>query len=625
MLDTQQFSRRQTLALLGGAASSIALGAPSLAASSTAFDQNGQMQAFLDRLAWKLLALSPEGATSLGIDTGVHAGLRYQLGDRSKAGQERTLNLLDQAARDVKKLPSYRANSPLPPDGRLYDAATLTSLSVVKSAFSTAADGLMLPYGDVALGGWRNTPYVVIQNVGAYLDTPRFLDSEHPVRNSKDAQAYLARLAQFPTQLEGELARIKEARGLGLVPPAFLLDNAIRQMELTLKDAQAGGGLVESLVRRTKDIPGAWGPRAKAIATGPVAKALTRQLAELKAQRTIATMDAGLLKRPHGEEWYAWGLRASTTTTRTAEEIHATGLDSLKDLQGQMDPILRSLGFTQGTVGQRMTALGKDPRFGFTDDDKGRAEIIQLMQDKIAFIRTRLPQAFRTLVAGNLEIKRLPLAEEAGAPGAYGGAGSKDGKVPGKIWINLGDVGRHSRYSLPTLAFHEGIPGHVWQGEYANQLPLIRTLLAFNAYSEGWALYAETLGDELGAYEGDPVGRLGYLQSIAFRACRLVVDTGLHAKGWSREQAIQWFAETNGSGLSEVTPEVDRYCSWPGQACGYKIGHSEILRQRALAKAALAAKYDLRDFDDAVVTGGNVPLDVLAGNVSRYIAEKKAG
>ena len=620
MLNTQQFSRRQTLALLGGAASSLALAGPLQARSAAPKIMNAHIQALLDQVAWRMIELAPESATSLGIDTGPHAALRSQLSDRSKAGQDKIADLIDRAQKDAQKMFPFPAI-----DGRDLDAATLTSLDVVKSAFTAALEGFDLPYGDVALGGWRNTPYVVIQNVGAYLDTPRFLDSDHPVDNASDAEAYLARLSEFPAQLDGELGRIRDARGKGLVPPAFLLDKAIRQMELTLKDAQAGGGLVSSLVRRTKAMPGAWEARAKSIATGPVAAALSRQLAELKTQRGTATMDAGLLKRPHGEEWYAWGLRASTTTTRTAEEIHAIGIDSLKDLQGQMDPILRSLGFTQGTVGQRMTALGKDPRFGFSNDDKGRAEIIQLMQDKIAFIRTRLPQAFRTLVKGNLEIRRLPLAEEDGAPGAYGGAGSKDGKIPGKIWLNLGDVGRHSRYSLPTLAFHEGIPGHVWQGEYANQLPLIRTLLAFNAYSEGWALYAETLGDELGAYEGDPVGRLGYLQSIAFRACRLVVDTGLHARGWSREQAIQWFAETNGSGLSEVTPEVDRYCSWPGQACGYKIGHSEILRQRDLAKTALGARYDLRDFDDAVVTGGNVPLDVLASNISRYIAEKKAG
>jgi uncharacterized protein (DUF885 family) len=244
------------------------------------------------------------------------------------------------------------------------------------------------------------------------------------------------------------------------------------------------------------------------------------------------------------------------------------------------------------------------------------------MRDRIAFIRTRLPLAFRRLVPGKLDIRRLPEAEEAGAPNAYGGPGSIDGSVPGKIWVNLGDTSRHTRFSVPTLAFHEGIPGHVWQGEYANRLPLIRSLLSFNAYSEGWALYAEQLGDELGAYDDDPVGRLGYLQSLAFRACRMVVDTGLHAHGWTRDQAIEWFASTNGSGLAEVTAEVDRYCSWPGQACGYKMGHSEILRQRARAKAALGARYDLRDFDQAVVDGGNVPLDVLGENVGRYIEGK---
>ena len=603
-------TRRQTLAMLGGSSAALALTAcqPRIAGAPAAVAAE-----FLEATAWQLLELQPEGATSLGIDTGVHAGLRRQLGDRTAAGRARLAGALKSALRTANTFPLDNL-----------DPASRTSLTVVKSAFSTALDGFALPYGSVAVGGWRNAPYAVIQNVGAYLDTPRFLDSEHPVKDAADAEAYLARLSQFPPQLDGELGRIKEARGKGLIPPAFLLDKAIRQMELTLSDAQAGGGLVTSLVHRTKTIPGQWDARASAITTGPVAAALARQLAELKAQRAVATMDAGLLKRPHGEEWYAWALRASTTTRRTPDEVHALGLASLQELHGRMDPILRKLGFTSGTVGERMTALGKDPRFKFSNDDKGRAEIIALMQQKIAFIRTRLPLAFRTLVKGNLEIRRLPPAEEAGAPGAYGGAGSKDGSIPGKIWINLGDVDRHSRYSLPTLAFHEGIPGHVWQGEYSNQLPLIRSILQFNAFTEGWALYAETLGDELGAYEGDPVGQLGYLQSIAFRACRMVVDTGLHARGWSRQQAIQWFSETNGSGLAEVTPEVDRYCSWPGQACGYKMGHSEILAQRARAKQALGGAYDLRDFDDAVVTGGNVPLDVLGDNVSRYIAAKSA-
>jgi uncharacterized protein (DUF885 family) len=604
-MDQFSFSRRQALALLGAGAATTAL-SPAAAWAAPTTDA----AALLDTLAWRMIDLSPESATSLGIDTGVHAALRRRLGDRSHAGQDAQAALLRDALAQVSALPMAGL-----------DPATQTSIAVVKSAFSTALDGFALPYGDVAVGGWRNTPYTVVQNVGAYLDTPRFLGSDHPVRSAADAEAYLDRLAQFPVQLEGETARIAAARSQGLVPPAFLLDKTIRQLEIALKDAQSGGDLVTALTKRTTTIPGQWDRRARTLVTGPVAAALARQLAEIKAQRTLATADAGLWARPHGDAFYAWALRASTTTRHTPDEVHAMGLDQLAMLHARMDPILRSLGYTQGSVGERMTALGNDPRFKFPNTDEGRAQIIALMQGKIDFIRGKLPQAFRTLVRGNLEIRRLPPAEEAGAPGAYGGAGSIDGSIPGKIWLNLGDTDRHSRYSLPTLAFHEGIPGHVWQGEYANRLPLIRTLLAFNAYSEGWALYAETLGDELGAYDGDPVGQLGYLQSIAFRACRMVVDTGLHAKRWTRDQAIQWFSSTNGSGLAEVTPEVERYCSWPGQACGYKMGHSEILAQRDRAKAALGARFDLRDFDDAVVSGGNVPLDVLGDAVGRYIEQ----
>jgi uncharacterized protein (DUF885 family) len=216
-------------------------------------------------------------------------------------------------------------------------------------------------------------------------------------------------------------------------------------------------------------------------------------------------------------------------------------------------------------------------------------------------------------------VKRLPPEEEPGAPTAYGGAGSIDGKIPGRYWINLKSTDLHSKYSLADLTFHESIPGHILQGEFTRQMPLIRQLLAFNAYSEGWALYAQQLADELGAYENDPVGRVGYLQAIAFRACRLVVDTGIHAKRWTRDEGVRFFVERNGSNPLEVASEVDRYCSWPGQACGYKVGHSEINRQREKAKAALGAKFDLKAFDDTLVLGGNVPLDVLAKNVDEYV------
>jgi uncharacterized protein (DUF885 family) len=577
-------------------------------ADATVKEEAGQVTRLLEEIAENLVQLSPEGATSLGIDRDERRSLRSKLGDRSAAGQERIAATL---RADLARLNAIDASH--------LSHATRTSVAVVTSAYNVALDGFALPYGDVAVGGWRNTPYVVIQNVGAYLDIPRFLDAEHLIKDAADADAYLARLESFPAALDGELGRIQAARAKGLVPPALLLDKALKQLEASANNARKGGSLVESVERRTKDIPGNWAARARSVAAQSVAPALDRQIAELRAQRAVATNDAGMWARPQGDEYYRWALRAATTTNLTPDEVHQLGFEELRTLHAEMDGILRQLGYTRGTVGERMAALGEDARFLYPDNEAGRVEILAEIQTRLTWIRAQMPRAFNTLVRGNVEVRRLPPEEEPGAPAAYGGSGSIDGSIPGRFWINLRTTKLHTRYSLPDLTFHEAIPGHAWQQEYTHKLPLIRTLLSFNAYSEGWALYAEQLAAELGAYEGNPVGRLGYLQSIAFRASRLVVDTGLHAKRWSREQAITWFHENTGNSLEEVTGEVDRYCSWPGQACGYKIGHSEINRQRQRAMSALGATFDLKVFNDTVVGGGNVPLDVLAMNVDEYL------
>jgi len=606
-------TRRETLGAISATAAYAMFGraTPALAAPAS----EAQAKALLDSFADRLLRLKPERATSQGVDVGARAPLRYRLEDRSAAAQRRVADTLRADLSRAERI-----------DTSQLSFATRTSVEVVKSAYRNALEGFALPYGDVPID-WRNTPYVVIQNVGAYIDTPKFLDADHPVDTRADAEAYLARLAQFPSQLDGELERLRAARGQGLVPPRFLLDRAIDQLMIAGKDAFDGGSLVRSLVRRTsqKNIPGDWEARARTIATGDVAKAIGRQIGELQMERNIATNVAGMWSRPHGEQYYRWALKASTTTTMSPDEVHRMGIEQLAELHGRMDPLLKSLGYTKGSVGERMRALAKDPRYKFSEGDKGRAEILAYIQQRLAKIRTVLPRAFNTLVPGRLEVRRMSSTEEPGAPGAYGGAGSIDGRIPGKFWINLRTTDLHSKYSLPDLAAHEAIPGHVWQGEYANKLPLIRTLLAFNAYSEGWALYAEQLVDELGVYDGEPALRLGYLQSIAFRCCRLVVDTGLHAKRWTRQQGVDFFVQKNGSNPLEVASEVDRYCSWPGQACGYKVGHSTINRLRDRAKAELGSKYDLRAFDDAVVLGGNVSMDVLAMNVDDYFARTKAG
>ena len=630
------FSRRQTLAglaataampLLSGCARQMGAGQmragmpilpnPPVPAPAPAPITEAAANALLESIGDNLLALSPESATSLGLDVGQRAWMRTRLTDRSVAGQKK---VADVVAADLARAEAV--------DTSALSFSTRTSVETVKSAYRTALQGFAFPYGDVAVGGYRNSPYVVIQNVGAYLDAPNFLDADMPVDNASDAEAYLTRLEQLPAVLDGELERLQAARALGLVPPTFLADKTIAQLTISASNAAKGGGsMASSLAQKTKAkaISGDWEAKAAKIVIGTIVPALQRQIAELQAERAIATDIAGISSRPRGDDYYRYALKASTTTDTPPDEIHRIGLQQVAELQGRMDPILKSLGYTQGTVGARMQALAKDPRFKFSDGDKGRAEIIAYINQRLQIIRDKvIPRTFNTMVPGHLEVRRMSPEQEPGAPGAYGGAGSIDGKIPGKFWINLRTTDLHSKYSLPDLAAHEAIPGHVWQGEYANKLPLIRTLLAFNAYSEGWALYAEQLVDEMGVYDDFPVGRLGYLQSIAFRACRLVVDTGLHAKGWTREQGVDYFVRVNGSNPLEVASEVDRYCAWPGQACGYKVGQNQINRLRDNAIADLGPRFDLRAFDDAVVLGGNVPLDVLALNVEDYVARTKS-
>src|SRR3954470_25059914 len=350
------FTRREAIvALASTAALPLMAGCARQSGATPPASNDADALKLLDEIAENLLRLQPEGATSLGIDTGTRAALRSQLADRSAAGQQR---LATQVRTDLERVKAF--------DTAGLSHAMRTSVAVVRSAYATALEGFALPYGDITVGGWRNTPYVVIQNVGAYLDIPRFLDSDHRIENAGDAEAYLARLESYARQLDGELGRMRAARAQGLVPPAFLIDKAVRQMTLSANDARQGGALVESLVRRSKDIPGDWAGRARKIVTQEVTPALDRQLAELQAERAVATNDPGILSRPRGQEYYRWALRASTTTSMSPDEIHERGQSELKQLHARMDEILKQIGLSQGTVGERMKALAKDPRYKFS-------------------------------------------------------------------------------------------------------------------------------------------------------------------------------------------------------------------------------------------------------------------
>ncbi len=600
-------NRREFIAGTGAALALANMPARAAGNSDTA------VETILTELAEELLVDYPETATSLGIDSGERAKLKSKLTDRSARGQE---VIARGVAKRLERLKSIDTSG--------VSEATRIDVDVMRTAHEFAHEGFAFPYGDVAFlnlnWSWRNAPYVVAQNTGAFLEIPSLLDEPHTIETPADADAYLARLEAYAGQLDGETDRLKSAAAQNVIAPDFLLDKTLAQLKIARSGSPSQWPLVTSIEKRTKGMRGNHAAEATKIASGKVGPALDRQLAELEVHRRRATSDAGVWKLPQGDAYYAWTLAAATTTRMTPDDIHERGREELSALHAEMDSILKAQGMTQGTVGERMTALGKERRFQFADSDEGRAELMRYLNDRVADIRTRLPRAFATLVPGNLEIKRMAPEVEPGAPGAYGGAGTIDGKIPGKFWINLHNMNVWTTYNLPTLTYHESIPGHVWQGEYTFELPLFRSLLAFNAYSEGWALYAEQLADELGVYDGDPFGRLGYLQSIAFRACRLVVDTGLHAKRWTRDEAIQWFASTNGSSVDEVRSEVDRYCAWPGQACGYKVGHSENNRLRPRAQKAHGERFDLRHFNDEVVKIGGVPMVVLARNIDESIA-----
>lgn len=604
------FNRRDLLQGSGAAAMAAML--PSTAFGAISADSAAT--ALLEKTAETIFDDYPEAAAGLGLDKGKRAALKSRLSNRGPAGKADAAHRARTVLVKLNKI-----------DTAALSPAVRTNVEVVRTAYQRATEGYALPYGDVATltSGWRNSPYAVAQNVGAYLDIPQLLNVDHRIDTPADADAYLARMIAYASQIDGEAERVRAAGAMGVRLPDFALAQCLKQLEIARSGPVEQWGIVTSLAERTAAMPGDFAARAARIATDRIAPALARQIAALEGQKAATTSDAGMWKLPQGDAYYAWALQAATTTTMTPDEVHAMGRDELARLHARMDVILKAEGYTQGSVGARMTALSKDPRYLFAEGDPGRAEIMAYLRDKLKDIRARMPQAFETLVPGFVEVTRMSPAAEPGAPGAYGGAGSIDGKEPGRFWINLGSTSRWTRYSLPDLAYHEAIPGHAWQGEYTFKQPLIRTLMSFNAYSEGWGLYAEQLADELGVYDDFPAGRLGYLQSLAFRACRMVVDTGIHAKRWTRDEGIAFFVTENGSNPLEVRSEVERYCTWPGQACGYKLGHSRINQLRDKAKAALGERYDFRKFNDAVVLGGNVPMTVLDGVIDRHIAARK--
>jgi len=486
-----------------------------------------------------------------------------------------------------------------------------------------AAKVQQFDFGETAYGP---SPYVISQRSGAYQSTPNFLDTKHPIETAADADAYLSRLAAFAGQLDDNTARMRHDVGVGVVPPDFLLDKTLTQMTAQRLPAEKAL-VVQSIIRRAKakGLPDSYGAQAAQIYTEKVLPAIDRQIAYTKEVRARATHDAGVWKFKQGDAFYAVALANTTTTRLSPEEVHQFGLDQAKMIGDRMNALMVKAGMSKGSIGERLAAIYKLPGQIFPDTDEGKIAAIAYCNSRLAAIREQLPRVFKRLPPYKFEVRRVPKEIEAGASSAFRQAPAIDGSRPGLVYFNLQDSAEWPKFMLDTVIYHEGLPGHQFEGGLAlsnNNLPLIRKTGGFSGYGEGWALYAEQVADELGMYEGDPLGQIGYLKEALFRAHRCIIDTGLHHYKWSREKAIALLVDGQGEAPGFAEREIDRYCGSPGQACSYKLGHSTFNKLRDRAKATLGAKYDIKDFHEAVLDCGRVPLEILERVGNDWIAAR---
>ena len=472
--------------------------------------------------------------------------------------------------------------------------------------------------------------YPISPMFGTQVQLASFMQTQHVVKNEKTARNYVARLRAMGAKLDGLTAEMQRQSAAGVVLPPALLEKSLTVIGDTIAPAPEQSPLVTTFVERMAKAEGIDAKRqaalrdeaVEAVKSG-VYPAYERMRDALIAERSKAAATAdGIGRLQDGAAFYQAMLEQFTTTKYTPEQVHQLGLAEVARIDAEMDALLDSQGLTEGTVAERMKALRTDPRFLLPNTDEGREQLLARYREILDDMAKRMPEYFKTIPPGKLAVERVPESAEKGSAGAYYNPAAMDGSRPGTFYANLRDTTETPTWGMKTLSYHEGIPGHHFQIATARELkglPFLRQQPIYTAYAEGWALYAERLAAEIGLYKDDPFGDLGRLQAEMFRAVRLVVDSGLHAKGWSREQAIEYMVNTTGMGESEVISEVERYMALPGQALAYKVGQLKILELREKARAALGPKFNLQDFHTVVLENGAVPLTVLERLVDDWI------
>jgi uncharacterized protein (DUF885 family) len=574
-------------------------------------DKPMRFRSFVDREVLKMAFESPETLTSLGFleSLGI-TGHNGELDDASLAKADELFVKLKQVH---KTLGSYQDDS--------LSEADLLSKEIAMYLLNFAKDAEQFRYHN----------YPVNQLFGIQNGYPSFMEAQHQINSADDVENYLLRLKLVKQKFTQELEGIKLREEKGIIPPVFVIERVLEEMNTFVDKPVEENILYTSLAKKMADSGNIDDAeqvellaRAKTNINEFVHPAYALLIDYFTGIKDEASTDDGFWHLPNGEEAYASSLKFFTTTDYTPQYIHDVGLSEVDRIQSEIMTILAAQSYdtSQGfTVS--IENLAAQESFYYEDSDAGRAQILKDYQKILDEIDVGLDSAFRIRPKAGMEVVRIPEFKEKTAPGAYYQQPAIDGSRPGRFFANLYDIKATPKYSMRTLAYHEGIPGHHFQIAVAMELeglPLFRMFSPFTAYVEGWALYSEYLAWEMG-FQDDPFDNIGRLQAELFRAVRLVVDTGIHYKKWTREQAIDYMKANTGMAQSDVVSEIERYIVMPGQATSYKVGMMKILALREKAKSALGTQFDLRDFHDVVLKNGAVPLNILERFIDRYIAE----
>jgi len=575
-----------------------------------------------DTHAAAVLKTAPEWATSLGVSEDVAGeGYSARLGGYGFEANQQARQLNEGFLQDIRSI-----------DRRDLDPEAAITYDVLRATYETGAQRNQFEFGGATVWG-SGSPYIVTQLSGVHLFLPRLLQNQHPMRTKQDARDYLSRLSEFGRVFDELIESIGGDAAVGVVPPYFALEGARRSISSFTSSPPSENPLATTFTTKLEGIEelsnedrAALAREVETTVETVVYSAYARLGAALENLIPQAGHDAGVWRLgQEGEAFYQHALNSYGAGGITGDEIHELGLSEVARITAEMDAILVADGVREGSVADRFDAIGQRQDMRYPNTDEGRETLLGDLNIQVDEIMAKASDWFGAIPSQPVEVRRIPIYEQDSAPGGYYNSPSLDGTRPGIYWINLKNTADWPKHTLKTLTYHEAVPGHHFQRslERAAGLPLIRNMIGYSEFSEGWALYAEQVAAEMGMYDDDPLGNLARLQSELFRAARLVVDSGLHSKRWTREAAIDYMVGVTGDTRASVTREIERYSVWPGQACSYKLGMLKINSLRTKAETELGDKFDIAEFHDEVLLTGVMPLPVLEQKINRWIDAKK--